>query len=61
MRTITIDGDKLKANLIDYFGTAMCVAYPMAMMELSRVENASGDDLIQIALENGFNLEKYEL
>jgi len=61
MKTITINGDKLKADLIDYFGTAMCVSSPMAMMELSRVENASGDDLIQIALDNGFDLEKYEL
>lgn len=61
MRNITIDGDKLKADLIDYFGTAMFAASPMAIMELSRVEKAWGDDLIQIALDNGFDLEKYEL
>lgn len=61
MRNITIDGDKLKADLLDYFGTAMFAASPMAMMELSKVENASGNDLIQIALDNGFDLEKYEL
>ena len=61
MRNITIDGDKLKADLWDYFGTAMFAASPMAMMELSKVENASGNDRIQIALGNGFDLEKYEL
>jgi cyanate lyase len=61
MRNITINGDKLKADLLDYFGTAMFAASPMAMMELSKVENASGNDLIQIALDNGFDLEKYEL
>jgi cyanate lyase len=61
MRNITIDGDKLKEDLMDYFGTAMFAASPMAMMELSRVENARGDDLIQIALDNGFDLEKYAI
>lgn len=61
MRNITIDGDKLKADLIDYFGTAMFAASPMAIMELSCVEKAWGDDLIQIALDNGFDLEKYAL
>jgi hypothetical protein len=61
MRNITINGDKLKADLLDYFGTAMFAASPMVMMELSKVENASGNDLIQIALDNGFDLEKYEL
>lgn len=59
VKEVFIDGDALRADLIDYFGTAMFGASPLAMMELSRVENASGDELIRIAQSNGFDLNKY--
>ena len=57
---MVINGDKLKSDLIDYFGTAMFCSSPMAMMDLERVQRAWGDELIQIALDNGFDLSKYE-
>lgn len=60
MKDIIIDGNKLKSDLIDYFGTAMFNSSPLAMMELERVQNAWGDELIEIALECGFDLTKYE-
>ena len=60
MKDIIIDGNKLKSDLINYFGTAMFNSSPLAMMELERVQNAWGDELIEIALENGFELGKYE-
>ena len=51
--------EKLRKDLIDYFGTAMSFM-PMAMMELSKVEKASEQELIKIAKENGLDLSKYE-
>ena len=59
MKEVFLEGDALRADLIDYFGTAMFGASPLAMMELSRVENATGDELIHIAENNGFDLNKY--
>jgi len=53
-----IDYEKLREDLIDYFGTAM--AYnPMAVIELSNVESASDSKLEQIASQNGFDLSNY--
>ena len=54
-----IDIERLRKDLLDYFGSAMFSGFPMAMMDVSRVENASADTLIRIASENGFNLNKY--
>lgn len=53
-----IDYEKLRKDLIDYFGTAMSFS-PMAIMDLSRVESASDDELVDIAKRNGFDLTKY--
>lgn len=54
-----IDYERLRNDLIDYYGTA--IAYnPMAVIELSDVENASIDKLVQIAMQNGFDLSDYE-
>lgn len=56
---MNIDYEKLRNDLIDYFGTAI-VYNPMAVIELSNVQNASNYNLIQIALKNGFDLREYE-
>lgn len=53
-----IDYEKLRKDLIDYFGTAMSFS-PMAIMDLSRVESASDDELVEIAKRNNFDLNKY--
>ena len=60
MTEVYIDGDKLKSDLVDYYGTAMFNASPLAMFELEKVQQASGNELIELALENGFDLSKYE-
>lgn len=57
---ITIDIEKLRKDLVNYFGTAM-MYNPMAMMELSKVEKASPEELVEIAIANGFNLYDYEI
>ena len=54
-----IDIERLREDLINYFGTAM-MKFPMAMMDLSRVENASDEELIMIAQKCNFNLSKYQ-
>ncbi len=33
--------------------------YPVAMMDVSKVEKASPDKLIEIALKNDYDLKKY--
>ena len=57
---MTIDVDKLRRDLIDYFGSAMQY-YPQAVIDLSKVETASPEELVNIALDNGFDLSDYEI
>lgn len=55
----SIDYDKLRSDLINYYGTAMSYN-PMVVVELSEVQCASNEKLIQIARKNGFNLDNYK-
>ena len=55
----TIDVNRLRRDLMDYFGTAMFNASPLAVMDLSRVERASDMDVVKIAQENGMDLREY--
>ena len=57
---MNIDIEKLREDLIDYFGTASFYN-KMAMMDLIKVEKANDDELINIAIKNGFNLTKYQI
>ena len=57
---ITIDIDELRNDLINYFGSAMQYNQ-VAMMELIKVEQASDNEIVNIALKNGFNLYDYEI
>lgn len=54
-----IDYEKLRSDLIDYFGTAMTSGFGVAIIDLSRVERASENELINIALQCGFDLNDY--
>lgn len=53
-----IDYEKLRKALIDYYGTAV-ILNPMAMVDLLKVQNASDEELVEIARRNGFDLTKY--
>ena len=53
-----IDYEKLRRDLIDYYGTASQI-FPMAIIELSKVERASNEQLIDLALSNRFDLSNY--
>ncbi len=57
---MNIDIEKLREDLIDYFGTASFYN-KMAMIDLIKVEKASDDELIHIAIKNGFDLAKYQI
>ncbi len=56
---MNINFDKLRVDLIDYFGSAMGM-FPVAMMDVSKVEQATEQELIKLAKQNGFDLRKYE-
>ena len=57
---ITIDIDALRNDLINYFGSAMQYNQ-VAMMDLIKVEQASDNEVVNIAIKNGFNLYDYEI
>ena len=57
---MTIDVDKLRMDLIDYFGTAS-MYYRAAIIDVETVRNASDEEVVRIAIQNGFNLNDYEV
>lgn len=57
---MNIDYERLRRDLIDYYGTAFQMGFGMAMIEISRVENASNEELVNIAQKNSFCLDDYE-
>ena len=59
MNIDNIDIEQLKKDLVDYFMSAMFMVSPIALVDLTEVENASDEKLIQIALDNKFDLKKY--
>ena len=52
---------RLRRDLMDRYGTAMFSGFPMAVMDLSKVERASDEELLHIADREGINLGKYEM
>lgn len=59
MNNYELDIEKLRKDLIDYFGTAMSIGLNMALIDLTEVETAYPQKLIEIAMKNGFDLNKY--
>ena len=51
--------DQLREDLMDYYGTAMHNGFPMAVIDLSKTETASDQELIRIAEEEDIDLSKY--
>ena len=57
-----VDVEKLRDALIDFFGTASAIPeynYGAVMADVTKVEQASDDEVIRIALVNHFNLSNY--
>lgn len=55
-----IDINKLRRDLLDYYGTAM-EFFPQAVIDLSQIENADKEQLIDIAQNNNIDLSNYEI
>lgn len=55
----SIDINRLRRDLKDYYGTAMFGGFPMAMIDVSKVERASADELIALAQSCGVDINKY--
>lgn len=51
---------KLRKDLMDYFGTAMNSGFSMAVIDLSDIEKMSDEELLNYAVKNGVDIEKYE-
>ncbi len=56
---MNIDIEKLRDDLEDYFGSATPI-YPIAYADVIKVQNASPCELVNIAINNGFDLNDYE-
>lgn len=56
-----VDFEKLRNDLLDYYGTFMVNLFPAAVFELGRIEKASEQELLTIAKENNFDLNDYEV
>lgn len=54
-----IDFERLKEDLIDYFGVAMNT-FPIAIVDICDIEMASESELIEIADKNGFDINDYK-
>ena len=61
MNLDSIDYERLRRDLIDYFGSAMFSGMPMAIVDLSDVEMASYEELLMIAQRNSFDLREYQI
>ena len=56
---VTIDIDRLRRDMKDYYGTAMFNASPMAVIDLSRIERASDMEIVEEAQKAGVDLTDY--
>lgn len=54
-----IDIERLRRDLIDYYGTAMMCGFGMLSINVRFIERASDEALIQIAIKDGFDLNDY--
>ena len=56
-----IDIESLKNDLLTYLGTAVFGGMPAVIVDLSKVEHGSMEEIIEIALRYGFDLNKYQI
>lgn len=55
----TIDVDELREHMRDYYGTAMMGGFPAAIFDLVDVDSMSGEELCELAEDNGVDLRKF--
>ena len=56
---MNIDVERLRRDLIDYYGTAIYTINPVAIMDVYRMQNYTDKQIIEHALKLNIDLEKY--
>lgn len=56
---MTIDIQKLRNDLKDNYGTAMFNGFPMAVMDLAKIDRMSDQEIVEYALKKNLRIEKY--
>lgn len=54
-----IDIERLRGDLISYFEGAFFNGFGAAMIDISEIKSASKNKLLEIAKENGFDINDY--
>ncbi len=54
-----LDINRLRKDLMDKYGTAMFSGFPAAVMDLSRIEKMSDQEILETAQKKGIDLNKY--
>lgn len=54
-----IDVERLRNDMKDYYGTAMFSGFPMAVIDLSKIETCSDEELVRLAQRNHIDLNRY--
>lgn len=57
----TVDVDALRKCLIDYCGSAMASGFPAAVLDVSDIEHADGEELCGIAERLGIDLTSFAI
>ncbi|MGI6078429.1 MAG: hypothetical protein ACOYCB_09775 [Fastidiosipilaceae bacterium] len=57
---MVINVERLRNDLLNYYGTAMFNGFPMAVTDVEKVKYASAEELMMIAVEIGVDLRSYE-
>ncbi len=57
----TIDVDKLREYMEDYYGTAAFNGFPVAMADLVELSNLNDYELCEYAERNGIDLTKFSI
>ena len=54
-----LDIDRLRKDLMDKYGTAMFSSIPASVMDLSRIERMSDQEILETAQKQKIDLSKY--
>ena len=57
-RTMTVDTDAIRRDLINWFGTS---GLPFKAVMLGVIESSSPEHIVEMALNEGWDLAKYEV
>ena len=56
-----IDIQRLREDIKDNYGTAMFNGFPMAVMDLAKIDRMSDQEIVHYALKKNIRLEKYSI